>query len=58
MLHQIAGVHGAMAGLMVEVVKVVADHVRTHLADSDKHPGTLDTEAVAQLIDVVRAYQS
>ncbi len=52
-LHQIAGVRGAMAGLMAEVVE---DHVRTHLVDSDKHPGALDAEAVAQLMDVVRTY--
>ena len=35
-MHQIAGVRGAMAGLMAEVVE---DHVRTHLVDTDKHPG-------------------
>ncbi len=52
-LHLIAGVRGAMAGLMAEVVE---DHVRTHLVDSDKHPGALNGEAVEQLLDVVRAY--
>ncbi len=49
----IAGVRGALAGLMAEVVE---DHVRTHLVDPDKHPGALDTEAVEQLLDVIRAY--
>ena len=49
----IAGVRGALAGLMAEVVE---DHVRTHLVDPDKHPGALDTEAAEQLLDVVRAY--
>ena len=49
----IAGVRGALAGLMAEVVE---DHVRTHLVDPDKHPGALDTEAAEQLLDVVRTY--
>lgn len=49
----IAGVRGALAGLMAEVVE---DHVRTHLVDPDKHPGALDTEAVEQLLAVIRAY--
>ena len=52
-MHLIAGVRGALAGLMAEVVE---DHVRTHLVDSDKHPGALDAEAAEQLLDVVRAY--
>ena len=52
-MHQIAGVRGAMAGLMAEVVE---DHVRTHLVDTDKHPGTLNAEAAEQLLEVVRTY--
>ena len=52
-MHLIAGVRGAMAGLMAEVVE---DHVRTHLVDPDKHPGALDAEAAEQLLDIVRAY--
>ena len=52
-LHLIAGVRGAMAGLMAEVVE---DHVRTHLVDADKHPGALNTEATEQLLEVVRTY--
>jgi FrmR/RcnR family transcriptional regulator, repressor of frmRAB operon len=35
---------------------VVEDHVRTHLVDSDKHPGALDGEAADQLLDVIRTY--
>jgi DNA-binding FrmR family transcriptional regulator len=49
-MHQIAGARGAIAGLMAEVVE---DHVRTHLIDPD---GTLNSDAVAQLLDVVRTY--
>jgi DNA-binding FrmR family transcriptional regulator len=52
-MHLIAGVRGAMAGLMAEVVK---DHVRTHLVDPEKHPGALNAEAAEQLLDVVRTY--
>ena len=52
-LHLIAGVRGAMAGLMAEVVE---DHVRTHLVDPESHPGALNAEAVEQLLGVVRTY--
>jgi DNA-binding FrmR family transcriptional regulator len=52
-LHLIAGVRGAMAGLMAEVVQ---DHVRTHLVDTKKHPGALNSDAADQLLDVVRTY--
>jgi FrmR/RcnR family transcriptional regulator, repressor of frmRAB operon len=49
-MHLIAGARGAMAGLMAEVVE---DHVRTHLADPD---GTMNPDAVEQLLEVVRSY--
>ncbi len=52
-LHLIAGVRGATAGLMAEVVE---DHVRTHLVDPKTHPGALNAEAAEQLLDVVRTY--
>jgi DNA-binding FrmR family transcriptional regulator len=52
-LHLIAGVRGAMSGLMAEVVE---DHVRTHLVDPEKHPGALNADAAEQLMDVVRTY--
>jgi DNA-binding FrmR family transcriptional regulator len=52
-MHLIAGVRGAMAGLMAEVVQ---DHVRSHLVDAEKHPGALNTAAAEQLLDVVRTY--
>ena len=52
-MHLIAGVRGAMAGLMAEVVE---DHVRTHLVDPVAHPGALNAEATEQLLDVVRTY--
>ncbi len=52
-LHLIAGVRGATAGLMAEVVE---DHVRTHMVDAEKYPGALNMDAVEQLLDVVRSY--
>jgi DNA-binding FrmR family transcriptional regulator len=52
-MHLLAGVRGAIAGLMAEVVE---DHVRTHLVDADKHPGALNEDAAEQLLDVVRTY--
>ena len=52
-LHLIAGVRGAMAGLMAEVVE---QHVRTHLVDAEKHPDALNVQAAEQLLEVVRSY--
>lgn len=52
-MHLLAGVRGAMAGLMAEVVE---DHVRTHLVDAAKYPAALNQEAADQLLDVVRTY--
>jgi DNA-binding FrmR family transcriptional regulator len=52
-MHQIAGVRGAMAGLMAEVLE---DHVRTHLVDAEKYPKALNQNAAEQLLDVVRTY--
>jgi FrmR/RcnR family transcriptional regulator, repressor of frmRAB operon len=52
-MHLIAGVRGATAGLMAEVVE---DHVRTHLVDAEQHPGALNTDAAEQLLEVVRTY--
>ena len=52
-MHLIAGMRGATAGLMAVVVE---DHVRTHLVDPDLHPGVLNAEAAEQLLDIVRTY--
>ena len=52
-MHLIAGVRGAIAGLMAEVVE---DHVHTHLVGAEKHPGALNNEAAEQLLEVVRTY--
>jgi DNA-binding FrmR family transcriptional regulator len=52
-MHLIAGVRGAVAGLMAEVVE---EHVRTHLVDAEKYPNALNSEAADQLLGVVRTY--
>lgn len=52
-LHLVAGVRGAMAGFMAEVVE---DHVRSHLVDPEKHPDALNKDAAEQLMDVIRTY--
>jgi DNA-binding FrmR family transcriptional regulator len=52
-MHLLAGVRGAMAGLMAEVIE---DHVRTHLVDPDRHPDALNAQAADQLLDVIRTY--
>lgn len=52
-MHLIAGVRGAMAGLMAEVVE---DHVRTHLVDAARYPRALNADAANQLLEVVRTY--
>jgi DNA-binding FrmR family transcriptional regulator len=52
-MHLIAGVRGAIAGLMAEVVE---DHVQAHLVDAEKYPGALNSDAAEQLLEVVRAY--
>jgi DNA-binding FrmR family transcriptional regulator len=52
-MHLIAGMRGATAGLMAEVVE---DHVRTHLVDATKHPRALNLDAAEKLLDVVRTY--
>ena len=52
-MHLLAGVRGAMAGLMAEVIE---DHVRTPLVDPDRHPDALNAQAADQLLDVIRTY--
>ncbi len=52
-MHQIAGVRGAIAGLTAEVID---DHIQTHLVDAEKHPGALNTPAAEELMAVIRTY--
>lgn len=48
----IAGIRGAMNGLMNEVIE---DHIRIHLAAAEISQAERD-EGAAELIDIVRAY--
>lgn len=52
-MHQIAGVRGAMAGLMAEVVE---EHILTHLVDPEKFPDALNTASAEELMAVIRTY--
>jgi FrmR/RcnR family transcriptional regulator, repressor of frmRAB operon len=52
-LHRIAGVRGAVAGLMAEVVE---DHVRTHLVETKRGAAALNKDAVEELLEVLRSY--
>lgn len=52
-LHLIAAIRGATAGLMAEVVE---DHIRTHLVDAARKPGAAGGDAVDQLVEVMHSY--
>jgi DNA-binding FrmR family transcriptional regulator len=53
-MHLIAGVRGAVAGLMAEVIE---DHIRIHLLaeSSDEQPGA-KLESAEELFEVIRTY--
>jgi DNA-binding FrmR family transcriptional regulator len=52
-MHLIAGVKGATAGLMAEVME---DHVRAHFVEARRKTDGSLAEAAEHLIDVVHAY--
>jgi DNA-binding FrmR family transcriptional regulator len=52
-LHAIAACHGAIKGLMAEVIE---GHVRFHVVDPDHRPTSEQARAAQELIDVVKAY--
>ncbi|HEX4766307.1 MAG TPA: metal/formaldehyde-sensitive transcriptional repressor [Lichenihabitans sp.] len=49
-MHLIAGMRGAISGLMGEVME---DHIRTHLANRDDSRGG---DAAGLLVDTIRTY--
>ena len=53
LMHQLAGIRGAVAGLTAEVIE---DHVHNHLVDAEKFPKALDADAAEQLMEVFRTY--
>ena len=52
-LHAIAACHGAVKGLMAEVLE---GHIRFHIVDPDRQPTSEPARAAQELIDVVRTY--
>jgi DNA-binding FrmR family transcriptional regulator len=52
-LHAIAACHGAIKGLMAEVIE---GHVRFHVVDPDRQPTSDQAQAAQELIDVIKAY--
>jgi DNA-binding FrmR family transcriptional regulator len=52
-LHALTACHGAMKGLMAEVIE---GHIRYHVADLDGRPTTEQAKAAQELIDVIRSY--
>jgi DNA-binding FrmR family transcriptional regulator len=52
-LHLVAGVRGAISGLMAEVVE---DHIRFHIVDPARESDTEKAKGAAELIDVVHSY--
>ena len=52
-LQNIAACRGAMNGLMAEVME---GHIRLHVVDPERKPTPEQTEAVEEIIDVIKAY--
>jgi len=52
-LHNIAGLKGALEGLMAEVIE---SHIRDHVADPKESPASARSRATEGLIDVLKAY--
>lgn len=52
-LQSIAGVRGAINGLMAEVME---GHIRLHVVDPNTAPTQEQAEAVEEVIDVLRTY--
>ncbi|MCW3051760.1 MAG: metal/formaldehyde-sensitive transcriptional repressor [Chthonomonadales bacterium] len=52
-LQSIAACRGAMNGLMAEVME---GHIRLHVVDPERPPTPEQTEAVEEIIDVIKAY--
>lgn len=53
LLQQIAACRGAINGLMAQVLE---GHVREHIVDADRRPTKRETEAIEELIGVLRSY--
>jgi DNA-binding FrmR family transcriptional regulator len=52
-LQVLAACRGALNSLVAEVIE---DHIRFHIADPQERPGTKQSQAVQELIEVLRTY--
>ena len=52
-MHLLTASRGAINGIMAEVVE---DHIQMHMIDSERKRSRTETEAAAELIDVLRSY--
>ena len=52
-MHLLTAARGAINGIMAEVVE---DHIQMHMIDGSRKPSRAETEAAAELIDVLRSY--
>lgn len=52
-LQTLVSAHGAMKGLMAEIIE---GHVRHHVLDPARKPSAAQTKATQELIDVVKTY--
>jgi len=52
-LQVLAACRGALNSLVAEVIE---DHIRFHIADPLERPGTKQSQAVQELIEVLRTY--
>ncbi len=49
----LSAARGAINGIMAEVIE---DHVSLHMIDENRNPSKSETQAAAELIDVLRTY--
>ncbi len=52
-LQTIAACRGAINGLMAEIIE---GHVRFHVVNPDRRPGSNQAKAAQELIDVIKSY--
>jgi len=52
-LMRLAACHGALKGLMVEIIE---GHIRFHVVDPDQRPDSKRARATGELIEVLRTY--
>lgn len=53
LLQRITAARGAVNGLMAEVLE---EHVREYMLPADAEPGSVQTDAAEELIDIIHSY--